>query len=297
MKKERQDVIKAGDVIGGRYKIIKKIGQGGMSDIYLASDNQDGIYRAVKILRKTEGIVNRGIYRNVFVSEVNMMKHCVHPAFPKIIDNFEDDPYIIVMEYIEGESLDKVILKKGGQSEEKVIEWAKQLCYLLDYLHQQNPPVIYRDMKPSNIILESNGTLHLVDFGAARVYKADSITDTMIFGTRGYASPEQHCLRQTDCRADLFSLGMTLHHLLTGIDPRASGYMYTSVRNWNLSLSKRIEKIVDKCTAINPEDRYQNCNELLYDLEHIKDPENIFLEKGKKTWRMFRHMYQQLFLG
>ena len=88
MKKERQDVIKAGDVIGGRYKIIKKIGQGGMSDIYLASDNQDGIYRAVKILRKTEGIVNRGIYRNVFVSEVNMMKHCVHPAFPKIIDNF-----------------------------------------------------------------------------------------------------------------------------------------------------------------------------------------------------------------
>lgn len=297
MKRERQDVIKAGTVIGGRYKIIKKIGQGGMSDIYLASDNRDGIYRAVKIMREDGGVINRGIYRNSFLSEVNVMRHYVHPSFPKIIDTFDENLYVIVMEYIEGESLDKVILKKGGQSEEDVIEWAKQLCRLLDYLHRQNPPVIYRDMKPSNIILESNGRLHLIDFGAAREYKEGGISDTIIFGTKGYASPEQHCLRQTDCRADLFALGMTLHHLLTGVDPRTSGYMYASVRSWNPGLSKSIEKIIDKCTAIDPEDRYQNCMELLYDLEHIKDSENTFKKKGKKTWRMFRRMYQQLFLG
>ncbi|MGN0298851.1 MAG: serine/threonine-protein kinase [Lachnospiraceae bacterium] len=258
---------RTGTVIDGKYEILKQVGKGGMSIVYLAMDKRLNKQWAVKEVQKNNERNNQ-VMINALLAETNLMKKLDHPALPRIVDIIENaDTYYIIMDYIEGESLDKSIVKYGAQSEEVVLDWAKQLCDALNYLHSQKPPIIYRDMKPSNIMLKPAGNLKLVDFGIAREYKDKTRTDTTVLGTPGYAPPEQH-RGTTDQRSDIYALGMTLHHLLTGIDPRTAGYEYLSVRQWKPSLSEGMEAIIDKCTAINPEDRYQNCAELMYDLEH-----------------------------
>lgn len=151
------------------------------------------------------------------------------------------------MDFIEGESLDKILNEYGAQPEDKVIEWAMQICDVLSYLHSQKPPIIYRDMKPANLMLKPNGNISIIDFGIAREYKEQNLADTTVLGTKGYAPPEQYS-GQTDPRSDIFALGMTMHHLLTGIDPR-NGEPYAPVRQWNPELSEGIEAIINKCVG------------------------------------------------
>ena len=157
----------------------------------------------------------------------------------------------------------------------KVIEWAMQICDVLSYLHSQKPPIIYRDMKPANLMLKPNGNISIIDFGIAREYKEQNLADTTVLGTKGYAPPEQYS-GQTDPRSDIFALGMTMHHLLTGIDPR-NGEPYAPVRQWNPELSEGIEAIINKCVEPAAENRYQSCAELLVDLQ---DPSKV-----TKGWR------------
>ena len=121
-----------------------------------------------------------------------MMKKLDYPSLPRIVDIIEKENVIyVVMDYIEGETLSSVLSKEGAQPQEVVIEWAKELCRVLDYLHTQNPPIIYRDMKPANIMLQPNGNIKLIDFGIAREYKEQNLADTVSLGTKGYAAPEQ----------------------------------------------------------------------------------------------------------
>lgn len=277
-----------GDIIDGKYEILKQIGKGGMSVVYLAMDKRLNKQWAVKEISKRVNGKNNEIVVNSLLAEANLMKRLDHPALPRIVDIIDNSITIyIIMDYIEGESLDKILLEYGAQPEELVLEWAKQLCDALEYLHSQNPPIIYRDMKPANIMLKPEGNLKVIDFGIAREYKEKNLTDTTVLGTKGYASPEHYGSRQTDARSDIFTLGMTLHHLLTGIDPRTNNYMYASVRQWNPELSDGIEAIIDKCTALDPEDRYQNCSELMYDLEHPDLITKDYRQKQKKKLRLF----------
>lgn len=272
-----------GSVIDGKYEILKEIGRGGMSFVYLAMDKRLNKQWAVKEIRKRGNGKNDEVVINSLVAEANLMKRLDHPALPRIVDIIDNGTTIyVIMDYIEGESLDKILQEYGAHSEEIVIEWAKQLCDALDYLHSQKPPIIYRDMKPANIMLKPEGNIKLIDFGIAREYKEQNLADTTVLGTRGYASPEHYGARQTDARSDIFTLGMTLHHLLTGIDPRPDDYIYASVRQWNPELSDGIEAIIDKCTAIDPENRYQSCSELMYDLEHPNLITKDFKKKQKK---------------
>ena len=256
-----------GSIIDGKYEILTEIGRGGMSVVYLAMDTHLNKQWAVKEIRKKGNGKNDEIVVNSLLAEANLMKRLDHPALPRIVDIIDNGVTIfVVMDYIEGESLDKVLEEYGAQPEELVIGWAKQLCDALSYLHSQKPPIIYRDMKPSNVMLKPEGNIKIIDFGIAREYKEQSLADTTVLGTKGYAPPEQYS-GQTDARSDIFALGMTMHHLLTGVDPR-KGEAYAPVRMWNPELSEGIELIIDKCVQPAAEKRYQSCEDLLYDLEH-----------------------------
>lgn len=274
-----------GSVIDGKYEILTEIGRGGMSVVYLAMDKRLNKQWAVKEVRKKGVSKNDEIVVNSLMAEANLIKRLDHSAFPRIVDIIDNGQTIyIVMDYIEGESLDKVLEERGAQSEDNVIHWAMQICDALSYLHNQKPhPIIYRDMKPANLMLKPEGEygiIKIIDFGIAREFKDKNLADTTVLGTRGYASPE-HYTGNTDIRSDIFCLGMTMHHLLTGVDPR-KGDQYAPVRNWNPELSEGIEIIVDKCVQPAPENRYQNCDELLRDLY---DPSKLTHDYRKRQKR------------
>ena len=273
-----------GTVIEGKYEILKEIGRGGMSVVYLANDTHLNRNWAVKEVRKKGNGKNDEIVVNSLLAEANMVKRLDHPALPRIVDIIDNGTTIyIVMDFIEGESLDKILNEYGAQPEDKVIEWAMQICDVFSYLHSQKPPIIYRDMKPANLMLKPNGNISIIDFGIAREYKEQNLADTTVLGTKGYAPPEQYS-GQTDPRSDIFALGMTMHHLLTGVDPR-NGEPYAPVRQWNPELSEGIEAIINKCVEPAAENRYQNCAELLVDLQ---DPSKV-----TKGWR--RKLKRRLF--
>ena len=269
-----------GTVIDGKYEILKEIGRGGMSTVYLAMDKRLNKQWAVKEIRKKGSGKNDEIVVNSLLAEANLMKRLDHPALPRIVDIIDNGITIyVVMDYIEGESLDKILNEYGAQPEERVIEWAKQLCDALSYLHAQKPPIIYRDMKPANVMLKPEGNIKIIDFGIAREYKEQNLADTTVLGTKGYAPPEQYS-GQTDPRSDIFALGMTMHHLLTGVDPR-NGEPYAPVRQWNPELSEGIELIINRCVEPAAENRYQSCADLLYDLEHPELITKGFKKKQK----------------
>ena len=273
-----------GTVIDGKYEVLREIGRGGMSVVYLAMDTRLNKQWAVKEIRKKGNWKNDEVVVNSLLAEANLMKRLDHPSLPRIVDIIDNGLTIyVVMDYIEGESLDKILNEYGAQSEEMVIGWAKQLCDALGYLHSQKPPIIYRDMKPANVMLKPEGNIKIIDFGIAREYKEQNLADTTVLGTKGYAPPEQYS-GQTDARSDIFALGMTMHHLLTGIDPR-SGEAYAPVRQWNPELSEGIEIIIDRCVEPAAENRYQSCSDLLYDLEHPELITKGFKKKQKrKLW-------------
>ena len=275
-----------GTVIDGKYEILKEIGRGGMSIVYLAMDKRLNKQWAVKEIRKKGTGKNDEIVVNSLLAEANMMKRLDHPALPRIVDIIDNGVTIyVVMDYIEGDSLDKELAEHGAVPEELVISWAKQICDALAYLHSQKPPIIYRDMKPANVMLKPEGNIKIIDFGIAREYKEQNLSDTTVLGTKGYAPPEQYS-GQTDPRSDIFALGMTMHHLLTGVDPR-NGEPYASVRQWNPELSEGIEMIIDKCVEPAAENRYQNCADLLYDLEHPDLITKGYKQKQKRKLASF----------
>lgn len=265
-------MLEIGSLVDGKYKILNKIGQGGMSVVYLAMNERANKQWAIKEVRK-DGVQNFEVVQQGLIAEINMLKKLDHPNLPSIIDVIDEEGrFLIVMDYIEGNTLAKALREYGAQPQEQVIEWAKQLCDVLGYLHSRKPPIIYRDMKPSNVMLKPDGNVVLIDFGTAREYKSSSIADTTCLGTLGYAAPEQFGGHgQTDGRTDIYCLGATLYHLVTGQSPCDPPYEIYPIRYWNPALSSGLERIIIKCTQRNPEDRYQNCAELLYDLEHYKD--------------------------
>lgn len=275
-----------GTVIDGKYEILREIGHGGMSVVYLAMDTHLNKQWAVKEIRKKGSGRNDEIVVNSLLAEANLMKRLDHPSLPRIVDIIDNGVTIyVVMDYIEGESLDKILAEYGAQPEEKVINWAMQIADALSYLHGQKPPIIYRDMKPANVMLKPEGNIKIIDFGIAREYKEQNLADTTVLGTKGYAPPEQYS-GQTDPRSDIYALGMTMHHLLTGADPRG-GEAYAPVRQWNPEISEGMEIIIDRCVQPAAENRYQSCADLIYDLEHPELITRGFKRKQKRRLTSF----------
>ena len=281
-------MLEMGSLVDGKYKILNKIGQGGMSVVYLAMNERANKQWAIKEVRK-DGVQNFEVVKQGLIAETEMLKKLSHPNLPSIIDVIDGDgTFLIVMDYIEGRHLESVVKEYGAQSQEDVIEWAKQLCDVLSYLHSRKSPIIYRDMKPSNVMLKPDGKVMLIDFGTAREFKENSVADTTCLGTQGYAAPEQYGGHgQTDARTDIYCLGATLYHLLTGHNPSEPPYEMYPIRYWNPELSSGLEEIILKCTQKNPDDRYQNCGELLYALEHYNELDFEYKRKQTLKWRVF----------
>lgn len=275
-------MLEIGSVVDGKYKILNKVGQGGMSVVYLAMNEKANKQWAIKEVRK-DGKQDFEVVKQGLVAEIDMLKRLNHPNLPSIIDVIDGDgKFLIVMDYIEGKPLSEAIKELGAQPQEFVVEWAKQLCDVLSYLHTRVPPIIYRDMKPANVMLKPDGNVTLIDFGTAREFKNESVEDTVCLGTRGYAAPEQFGGQgQTDARTDIYCLGATMYHLLTGHNPSQPPYEMYPIRQWNPELSSGLEEIILKCTKNNPADRYQSCTELMYALEHYNELDVEYKRKQK----------------
>lgn len=281
-------MLEIGSLVDGKYKILSKVGQGGMSVVYMAINEKANKTWAVKEVRK-DGVLNFEAVKQGLVAETDILKKLSHPNLPSIIDVIDnDDSFIIIMDYIQGNSLNKALKEYGAQPQEYVIEWAKQLCDVLGYLHSRKPPIIYRDMKPSNIMLKPDGNVTLIDFGTAREFKEKNLADTTCLGTVGYAAPEQFGgMGQTDARTDIYCLGATLYHLVTGCNPSEPPYEMKPIREINPSLSSGLERIILKCTQRNPEDRYQSAAELMYALDHYEEIDDKYRKKQKKKLLSF----------
>lgn len=282
-------MLEIGSLVDGKYKILSEIGHGGMSVVYMAINEKANKTWAVKEVRK-DGKMDFNTVRQGLMAEIDTLKKLNHPYLPSIVDVIEDnDSFIIVMDYIEGRSLDKIIEETGAQPESHVVEWAKQLCDVFGYLHSRNPAIIYRDMKPANVMLKPDGNITVIDFGTAKNYEIN-LGETTGIGTIGYAAPEQYIgsgLGRTDARTDIYCLGITLYHLLTNVDPCKNLISDRSIRAVNPSLSRGLDAIIKKCTEHHPDNRYQSCAELMYDLENYELLEPLYKKKQKRKMFSF----------
>ncbi|MEA4891746.1 MAG: serine/threonine-protein kinase [Peptococcaceae bacterium] len=183
-----------------------------------------------------------------FVQESSILRSLAHNGMPAFADEFQNDEMVcIIREYVEGQPLDRYIAENQLTSK-RVIDIGLQLCDILIYLHSREKPVIHRDIKPQNIIVKSDGQIVLIDFDISRVYKSEKDTDTRFLGTKEYAPPEQYGFSQTDCRADIYSLGVLLRFMLTGSEKENPG----------LRIDKPLGRIIKKCTAFAPSRRFES---------------------------------------
>lgn len=284
---------KVGTILDDKYEILKEIGRGGMSIVYLAFDHRLNKQWAIKEI-KNDGSKSTKTLLKGLEREANILKNVDHPVLPRIVDIINSNGVIyVVMDFIEGTNLAEILKKEGAQKQEDVIEWAKQLASALDYLHSMNPPIIYRDMKPGNVMLKPEGGVKLIDFGTAKEFTQENNADTTALGTRGYAAPEQfgdaqgRGLYKTDARTDIYNLGATLYHMVTGMNPCEPPYEIKPIRRWNASLSAGLEQIILKCTQPNPTDRYQSCSELLYALDHYTELDESYKSENKLKLALF----------
>ena len=282
-------MLEVGSVLDGKYRILSEIGRGGMSVVYLAINERANKTWAVKEVRKG-GESDQAWSSRGLAAETEMLKKLSHPNLPCIVDVIDqEDSFLIVMDYIEGRSLQDLLDHAGPQDPDRVTAWAVQLCDVLGYLHSRRPPIIYRDMKPANIMLRPDGSVSLIDFGTAREYKDTGREDTVWLGTRGYAAPEQFGGRgQTDGRTDIFNLGATMYHLVTGYSPADTNFVIHPIGEIVPELGGTgLEKIILKCCRPEASDRYQTCAELMYALEHIHDEDEKAVRARKVRWNIF----------
>ena len=265
-------MLEIGSYIGGKYKILNVLDEGGMSTVYLALDEKLNKTWAIKVAQRS-GVKDNNKAIQALVADKNTLIDLEHRHLPRIVDVFEtDSSMLLVMDFIAGKSLQYWLSNKGARPLNDVIKWGKQLCEVLGYLHSKS--IIYRDLKPSNIMLNSDDNITLIDFGTARQF--ERIKGTVSLGTPGYAAPEQFLesdIGNVDVRTDIYCLGATLHHLVTGVVPQL---VKKPIREENKNLQERsiaaraegLEYIIKKCLKNNQSDRYQTCAEVLVDLEN-----------------------------
>lgn len=257
----------------GRYKISGVLGQGGMGAVYLVEDQSlFGTLWALKELRDVLlSPADRALAIQQFQREAQLLLSLAHPNLPKISHYFEENGrQHLVMEYIDGDTLETLCQTSATfLPEAQVVDWAVQICDVLEYLHGQSPPVIFRDLKPANIMLAKDGKIKLIDFGIARHFQPGKTQDTQMMGTPGYAAPEQYGgSGQSDARSDIFALGATLHHLLTRRIPGTPPFTYPACRTINSSVSAHIEAVVAKATEYDRAKRYASANEVKLALQN-----------------------------
>ncbi len=270
------NALKANFILHNRYKIMGVLGGGGMGTVYQARDlNFTDVKRLVAIKEMHSLSADpalRGSMMKTFQREANILATLSHPAIPKILDFFDlNDRAYLVMEYINGSDLEMILSKTREIPVDTIITWAIELCDVLQYLHEQKPaPIVFRDMKPSNVMIDALHKVRLIDFGIAKAFVSGA-KNTMI-GTEGYSAPEQY-KGDVSPQSDIYSLGATLHHLLTRKDPRLEppfSFYERPIQNHNPNASPSLVAVVMKALNHKPEDRYKSCAEMKEALEKLR---------------------------
>lgn len=243
-----------------RYVIARAIGRGGMAAVYEARDTRRGTSCAIKEMSLSTVPQNeRPQAIQNFLAEARILSRLNHPNLPAFTDFFtEGTRHFLVMEFIDGSTLEDLLEANNGPfSERRVLGWARQLCDVLEYLHGQQPPIIFRDLKPGNIMLTRAGHIKLIDFGIARLFRFSTAQDTQLLGTPGFAPPEQYGSSQTDVRSDIYSLAMTLFQLMTD-SMNDQGFGLKDVHLSYPHISPPVARVLEKATSLKPEDRYES---------------------------------------
>ncbi len=257
-----------------RWEVVDRLNSGGMGTVYMARDlNLSTLSNQKKqcvVKELKDDHLNCGsdkeMAQEFFLREVHVLADLDHQNIVRVLDQFrEDDKYYLVMEYVEGQNLHEMLMKRGEPFDEKtVIKWAITICNVLKYLHTHNPPVIYRDLKPSNIMINTNDQVKLVDFGIARPFESEEDNTQVV--SQGYSPPEQYWGHATT-RSDIYALGATMHFLLTGQDPLA--LTVSEPKKLNSSISDHINEIVMRATQQEASARYPGAEYIKNDLEYV----------------------------
>ena len=285
-----QTQLQAGVTLGKRYLIQEVVGLGGMGSVYRARDmhfpNVTKLVAVKEMINSApDPLVRETIVQN-FEREANLLATLHHTSIPKIYDYFSlESRSYLVLEFIHGKDMEAVINDTNGfLPEDQVLTWAVDLCDVLDYLHSHKPdPIIFRDMKPSNVMINSNGEIMLVDFGIAKAFQS-GIKGTMI-GTEGYSPPEQYRGEATPS-ADIYSMGATLHHALTRRDPRLEppfSFAERPIRRINPAVSAEMETIINRALEYDPANRFKSAAEMRDALTSVARKTGVLVRMGTKT--------------
>lgn len=242
------------------YEELKSIHKSRKSEIFLVQSTLDEKFYIKRVLKE----YTIEVYESLTHIESNNMA--------KIYEAFEyEDKLIIIEEFISGHTLQEILKKEGIISEDIVVKYMIELCNALKKIHNLNPSIIHRDIKPANIMISNDGVLKLIDFDIARLYKYGENMDTTLLGTKGYASPEQFGFDQTDCRSDIYAIGIMMNVLTTGKHTK-------EIENHG-----KLKDIIKKCTKISADERYQSVEDLEEDLKELI---NTSYKEIKKTYEI-----------
>jgi len=283
-QKGQTGMLQPGDMLQNRYQVLGTLGAGGFSTVYKARDMRFPSVTKLCAIKEMLIVTADPLLREQtiksFEREASMLAMLNHPTIPDISDYFtEGDRSYLVLEYISGQDLQDWLEETVELlDEQKALDWAVQICEALAHLHSQKPqPVVFRDLKPSNIMLDQFNRIRLIDFGIAKLFEADQDRGTMI-GTEGYTPPEQYRGEATPA-VDIYALGATLHHLLTRQDPRLETpftFDERPLRAANPNISHAFEAVIMRCLAYDPKERFPDAmalNEALLMLLHADGEE------------------------
>jgi serine/threonine protein kinase len=260
-------------VIGNRYRVARLLGGGGMKMVYLAEDLRLAA-RPCALAEMVDAISSPDLQQQAVVSfqrEADMLAQLNHEHIPRIYDRFsEQNRHYLVMEYVAGQTLEEELKAAGGKlAEGRVIEIALQVLDTLEYLHHREPPVIYRDLKPSNIMVAPDGQVKLIDFGIARHFQP--LSSATMVGTQGYAPPEQY-RGKVETRSDIYALGATMHHALSGRDPTTEPpFSFPPLRKFSPDINPALADLVGEALTYDVDRRLRDVDEVKRRLLAIKN--------------------------
>ena len=249
------------DVLFGKYRVIRPLGEGAMGRVYLVQNLHLDRLEALKICTRQKETIQ------MLSGEAEVLKQLHHPMLPVVYDLFSEDGHLcMVMEYVEGMTLEMYLHQFGPLDEEKAVDLAMSLTEVLGYLHRQKPEIIYRDLKPSNIMLLPDGSMKLIDLGTAYEAIYGQNEERILTGTPGYSPPEQWQGGGVCKESDIYALGMVLHEMLTNINPISECQERRPVREYNRGISRSLEQIIINCTKKQPFERYHSMEQLCKEL-------------------------------
>src|ERR1039457_2224647 len=272
-------------IVGGRYRVMKPLGGGGMKLVYLAEDLRLAA-RPCALAEMVDSFTSPDTQKQAvaaFQREADMLAQLSNEHIPRVFDRFSDqNHHYLVMEFIDGITLEQKLKDAGGKlPEDAVIDVAMQVLDTLEYLHNLEPPVIYRDLKPSNVMLTPSGQAKLIDFGIARLFQP--LSNATMIGTQGYAPPEQYRGR-AEARSDLYALGATMHHALSGRDPAAEPpFSFPKLKTLCPALNPALAELVDQALEYDVVHRMADAAEFKERLLAIKSGAATAKVNGQTT--------------